>query len=397
MRDAQILDHELCSERAMIDLFESTYHMHHAAASSEERRNKRIHAVLEDEFGDDDPWSGIWRDDMATETYKFRHFGDVRVAGCINSMENADISGVFDPMNPSQAELVTRYHQRALAGTKRVWNAELIAAEKDTDPLQMKISWHSVGDKKTGKFVLTKETAIEVDDPDLPKDQMIGLSRHEFIDAMLTVSTNRFGVEFEGQYECINTLLNDHIDAHIYKNIKENEKNTMEGNTQIQKKIRDHRKVLRACYEHYAALDYDNEDAEGEELDVDEWCTFAENVLKEGHMVDPKLWTKGGRPHYDDLRAAWLLSRKDDELEETHLKFVHFERMVVNLAAMMFKYDPTTKYETMSYQKKLDMVLSWTSRLAESRQSKGSSRNVLDSDRKALNAMRSTRSKRMLV
>merc|ERR1719499_1229261 len=171
----------------------------------------------------------------------------------------------------------------------------------------------------------------------------------------------------------------------------------MTKNKQIKTKIKDSRAALFQCYEHYAALDFDAEDDEGIDLDVDEWCTFAENVLKEGQMVDAKLWSKGGRPHYDDLRACWLLSRNDDELEETHLKFEHFERMVVNLAAAMFKYDPTTKYETMSYQKKLDMVLAWTSRLAESRQSKGSSRNVLDSDRKSLNAMRSARSKRMLV
>jgi len=109
--------------------------------------------------------------------------------------------------------------------------------------------------------------------------------------------------------------------------------------------------------------------------------------------VDAKLWSKGGRPHYDDLRAAWLLSRNDDELEETHLKFEHFERMVVNLAAM-FKYDPTTKYETMSYQKKLDMVLAWTARLADTRKTRS------DTDRKALTEMRSTRalsSRRLLV
>jgi len=191
--------------------------------------------------------------------------------------------------------------------------------------------------------------------------------------------------------------LMDHVDAHIYKNVKANLTNNMSQNKQIASKIKGARRELQTLYDHYAALDFDNEDEEGVDLDIDEWCTLGENLLKEGQMVSKKLWVKGGRPHYDDLRACWLLSRRDHELEETHLKFEHFERMIVNLAACMFKIDPDMKYETMSYQKKLDMVLGWVARMAQTRGSANSTKNVLSADRKALESMRSTRSKRTLL
>ncbi len=119
-------------------------------------------------------------------------------------MEYADISGAFNSLNYRKSELIIKYKQRKRAGIKRIWNCELIPQENIMDTIKMKIN------KEKGKGASQKR--LIDNDKDLPKDDLIGLSTHEFFDCILSIALTKYGLQFEYQFIC-----SDHFDAYLYK------------------------------------------------------------------------------------------------------------------------------------------------------------------------------------
>jgi len=221
---------------------------------------------------------------------------------------------------------------------------------------------------KSGKLYLEKIDKLSDDDKDLPKNEMIGLSRHEFFDTILSISQTKYGLDYEYQFICIDKLLTDHIDAYIYKNMITNSSNTMEQNKQIKKKMREKNLTLRKLFKIYASLDSD-ESADDDGLGEDEWCTFAVDLCKTAKLLNKKIWINGGKPTFSEMKAAFILSKSNVELDQDEVDYVHFQKCIINLTNIIFKYQPNAKYKILPFEEKLDLVLLWLDKMNKTRSS----------------------------
>ena len=287
LRDAAIPDkNSTCTTQACKQLFNITYKMHHRLQSRHQSRHRiKISASYGDSiFHDSDPWTGIWKLDKTKSSgddnrvYKLRKIGDSRICGCIDK-DYANISGAFDALNSKKAELEIKYLQRRRVGVRRVWKAQLIAPKTITDDTGMKVQWTEIDKNarqsqlKTGKLHLIKVDKLNDNDADLPKDALIGLSQHEFLDLMLSVSTTKYGLDYQFQYICTDKLCTQHLDGYIYKNIISNQLNTMETNETVKQQMRSKNLILRKLFKMYACLDSD------ENAEIESNFHFSENEL----------------------------------------------------------------------------------------------------------------------
>lgn len=402
LKDASIPNKDsTCTNETCKQLFSITYKMHHRLQSRHSSKHKIKLSTLygDDKFHDPDPWTGIWKQDgnmgsssprsssprsstprtpksprgeIDANTYKLRKIGDLRIAGCINSKSYADISGAFHSLNYKKSELEIKYHQRRRAGVKRIWKAELIAPKNITDSIRMKVQWTEIDEKargsqaKSGKLWLEKISGLDDNDIDLPKDELIGLSRHEFFDTILSIASTKYEIDYEYQFICIDKLLTTHINAYLYKNILLSLSNTIENNQYIKNKLREKNLTLRKLFKIYASLDQD-ESADDDGLGQDEWCTFATKLCETGKNLNKKIWINGGKPTFSDMKAAFILSKTNIELDEDEVDYPHFQRCILHLTNMIFKEKPDAKYKTLSFEEKLDLVLSWTEKLSKQR------------------------------
>merc|ERR1712176_296157 len=128
----------------------------------------------------------------------------------------------------------------------------------------MEVTWREISKnaklskKQRGTLNLSKMGSIAENDADLPKNKYVGLSQFEFIDAILSIASTKYGEKCDYQFECIHKLVSDHLDSRIYQNIMCNDANAMSVNEDNKKSIRSSIQCLRKLFKLYAALDTDD-------------------------------------------------------------------------------------------------------------------------------------------
>eukprot|EP01084_Bolivina_argentea_P159734 278204_1 len=186
MRDCKLITIEN-DTNIYFNLFHTIYkHYHHTKQLSVNNNNNKHSTQLSALYGtqtfyDKDPWSGIWCKEkdrkileqmdnnsyksdtnLYVEKYKIRVVGDLRIIGCINNINYANIGGVLNLNNYRKAKLEIRFGQRRIINMKqkRVWKCEIIAPQNNNNnifnPILMKVKWKEINPKasesKHGKY-----------------------------------------------------------------------------------------------------------------------------------------------------------------------------------------------------------------------------------------------------
>ena len=163
-----------------------------------------------------------------------------------------------------------------------------------------------------GHLKLYKNATLEDDDVDLPCSQFVGLSRHEFFDAILAASqlipplslsttstTNKCNNQL---YALGDQLVVEYLDPFIYRNtmdIRQHIKGK-EMAEWIKHKMRLHNPVLVRLFKKYGSLEnVDN-------IDEDEWCAMAMDLCEAAATHSRNVWSKGGKPKRQNKVCLYL-------------------------------------------------------------------------------------------
>ena len=225
------------------------------------------------------------------------------------------------------------------------------------DPLQMKIKWEYTkkGAQHTmsGVTKLFKLDILQDDDEDLPITHYVGLSRHEFFDALLCVaqhSGNQRPLYLLFSELVINRVL------YIYQNMVDL-RQYLKGKV-IEHQIRDRIQAdcaLVRIFHKYASLQIEEPN-----MEEDEWCALAEDLFLTAAAMDHDIWKYGGKP---TVTRCFTLSKPADSMHEEWIDLSEFHRCLIYFTAALFRKQPDAKYEVLSFEEKLNLVLKWCHKL----------------------------------
>ena len=88
------------------------------------------------------------------DKYKLRKYGDVRVMGCMNDVDFADIGGGLIKKDYKKAKLEIRFKKRRIhnaAHQRRIWNCEIHPPEDNFSPITMTVKWEEHNKKAAGR------------------------------------------------------------------------------------------------------------------------------------------------------------------------------------------------------------------------------------------------------
>jgi len=386
------------------DIFRKTYCYHqHYLHSQRHAKNESLSKLYgEMPIQDTDPWTGIWilqkdKKRLITRSrsssraalpvpdevdcYKFRKMGDLKVIGCLNTMDEAVIGGSLKDTNYRTATLQIAFRpQQRLRITvpkhRRMWRCTLHPPQHVLDPLTMEVEWEEEDagfSVKRGRFKLFKHSDLEDDDEELPLTRYLGLCRHEFLDALLCVArlsdgdrgrTKSGGSKPRELYRLFDELARDRLNAFVYRNIVDLEQclNVESGEIekQIKLKLRASNVTLMKVFRKYAAL----HDANDCELTEEQWCAMAAELCDAAERYQRALWKKGGRPTMEEIIQCFVLCKSEDQLLfEEEIPFVAFQRCLLYFAASIFRHRPQAKYSVLPIRKRVDAVLKWCAKL----------------------------------
>lgn len=76
LQDAKIPNKTGCTLEECEQLFDITYKMHHRLQTRKKSKHQ-IQISVDEDFGDDDPWTGAFKDNASNTVYKLRKIGDL--------------------------------------------------------------------------------------------------------------------------------------------------------------------------------------------------------------------------------------------------------------------------------------------------------------------------------
>ena len=325
------------------------------------------------------------------DKYKIRKYGDVRVMGCMNDMTHADIGGGLLKANYKKAKLEIRFKKRRIhnaAHQRRIWNCEIHPPEDDESPITMTVNWEEHNKKasnrvKKGTLRLYKHSQIANEDEDLSESRFHGLSKHEFLDAILLVASvvnNNNERDKNELYQMVDDFASRTLTDYIYNNITELRK-FMRGkkiSDDVRFKLKQHPAIMR-LFKKYASLRQTRETetlqinlgprrdslaapSDGD-LKKDQWVAMAIELCDAGKSMNKDLWKRGGRPKQAVLEHCFTLCKDSSMLTVDEIGKPEFERCLMFFTAEIFKYQPSVRYDVLQFERKLDMVLEWAERL----------------------------------
>ena len=269
-------------------------------------------------------------------------------------------------------KLEMRFKKKRINNSRRIWNCELLPPESILEPICMNIKWEEIHKgsqhKQQGNLKLFKSGGIEDEDEDLPKSQYIGLSRHEFFDAMLSIVLTEHDHDAERQplYALFDGLVGDHLDEYIYADMVELAK-YMKDNEIVDRVKHQFRKntALIKLFKKYASLDQEklNNDISSNYLGEAEWSAMALELCKAAKSFNKNIWKNGGKPEMAQIVQCFSLSQRVQLLEADEISFVEFQRCLLYFTSSIFKNAPNAKYELLPFEKKLKLVMKWCNKL----------------------------------
>ena len=187
-----------------------------------------------------------------------------------------------------------------------------------------------------------KNAGLEDDDIDLPSSQFVGLSRHEFFDAILAASQLIPPKQIEDEsnddsdelYAQCDRLVVDYLEPFIYENtmdIRQHIKGK-EVAEWIKHSMRLHNSVIVRLFKKYVSLEsVDN-------IDEDQWCAMAMDLCEAAATHSHDIWSKGGKPKMDAIVQCFALSKGIKQLDEDEISFTDFQRCLVYFAGCCFRF-----------------------------------------------------------
>ena len=163
------------------------------------------------------------------DQYKIRKIGDRKLMGLTRDEQgHRELIGSLNQNDFKKAKfqvksLRTEKSPSTNTGTRRIWHCQIFPPESALDPIKMKVKWEFIDSgaagTKSGKLKLFKYAALEDDDEDLPicggptMADHIGLSRHEFFDALLCIV--RLSDDQRPLYLLFDEMVTNHFDAYV--------------------------------------------------------------------------------------------------------------------------------------------------------------------------------------
>ena len=222
---------------------------------------------------------------------------------------------------------------------------------------------------------LFKYNSLEDDDVDLPANEYVGLSRHEFFDVILCVSRRVGGGDDGELYALLDAFVSAQLNEHIYKNMA-SLRPFLKGDEMSQRvkaKLRKHSSALTKLFNKYKSLD------NAEKLNESAWMAMAVELCAVASSFDASMWSLGGKPDMNAMAKCFILCRDRQLLQSAEIGYVEFLRCLVHFTAELFKYAPDAKYAVVPFEEKLELVLKWCGKL-DTRKVKISSAKLVRSD-----------------
>lgn len=384
-RDAFICDEELinqCTEKECHSLFNVIWNRHHNSLSSkkmtlrtsqllEQKHNKfSTRMMILNEWNDEDPWTGIWKahtlEEEVMEMYKIKQIGDNKLCGYIKSFDFCSLNGSLTPnSDKTKAEMMIFWHQGARKNKRRLCECTLNKPSSSTDAVTMTVRWKSIAmssivDEITpekGEYILTKQMDERLSNRDEDAFKYkIGLCRHEYLDAMLTLAQMRYAKQSEiAKYAKLCMLCEEHLIPYIWGGLKMAQQETLKNI------LRPHVTELHRLFEKYNHIDK-SQGADDRLLSLREWQVLTADILKQ----DENAFIKGGKPSETDIISSFEIAKKGFDLA---LNYKSFEAALTNLAQKIYKRQPKKmkiKYAIPKYTDKLRKILKWSVKLEKS-------------------------------
>merc|ERR1719499_1677092 len=365
--DAYIPDKTLdgCNDEDVKALFKEVYYAHHpptardthAIASPKAIERLQTTTLLLSDWNDADPWSGTWKEpdeDEAANEYKLKQLGDTKLIGFIKNFDYGDIHGSINPGKQTRANFMIAWHEGARAGKRRTCRATLIKPKSAFERTSMSVEWstvadnmvHSPGSPEKGTYMMQKTDML--DDEDLKKFKKIGLARHEFLDAMLTLSRMKYHDSEDPLWKIFCDLNDGYVIPYIWDGLEKRDSN------KIKTILRPHSTELHKLFH-----DHSTQSA----MSKKQWKALCKDVLLFGDKSDFK---KGGKPTTEDINGAFELSKEGFDLT---LGYKGFVTALENLALEMFRNAPNPKYKVRPLEEKLKVLVKWCVKLQKSEKS----------------------------
>jgi len=303
---------------------------------------------------------------------KFRKIGDRKIIGFLNDSKSVSrpkplvISGWLNRTDFKKAKLATKAQRNSTE--KRTFQCHLIPPETFMDPLSMKIKWERTragapGVLK-GTLKLFKFGALEDDDADLPMANYVGLSRHEFFDALLSVA--RLSDNQHLLYLIFDEFVRNRLDLYIYRNMV-NLRQFVRGK-EVEEAVYDRLRADAAVIRLFNK--YSNLQTDSAQMEEDAWCALAEDLLSTATSMEKRAWKRGGRPSANHLIHCFTMSQPAQRMDEQWIDLHEFFRCLLYFTAAIYRDHPGVRYKALSFKKKLNLVLKWCHRLDAQAQSK---------------------------
>lgn len=160
-------------------------------------------------------------------------------------------------------------------------------------------------------------------------------------------------------YALCDRLVVEYIEPFVYRNtvdIRQHIKGK-EVAEWIKGRMRLHNPVLVRLFKKYVSLEnVDN-------IDQDQWCAMAMDLCKAAATHNHSVWAKGGKPRMDAIVQCFALSKGFRQLDEDEISFTDFQRCLVYFAGSTFPVQPNVKYQVLSFESKVELVLKWCDKL----------------------------------
>merc|ERR1712062_663987 len=150
-------------------------------------------------------------------------------------------------------------------------------------------------------------------------------------------------------------LIQRHLNEYIFKTMVDLRRflKGKEIESELHDRLHSDSALIR-LFKKYAALQ-----KESQNMEEDAWCAMAEDLYSTAKQLDADTWKCGGRPTEDQLLQCFTLSKPAQSMDEQWIDLGEFIRCLLHFTAALFRAQPDAKYQVMSLEEKLDLVLKW--------------------------------------